>query len=197
MATSKTFPNFCWICRKFVPLEKAKTDEYGNTVHEKCYVLSTLQTAVLTGWKEIAHYLKKGVRTVQRYEREFSLPIRRVSGNATGSVIATRMDLDKWLSDSRARTDSIVGLTSIAQRHNQLKADFLQIDSQIALTFSGIALGASNTEKKERMTLSARKAYNAIMRLRRGVELSDVEKDKLDANVDRLKSELQTLGQNF
>lgn len=32
---------------------------------------------ILSGWKEIANYLRKGVRTVQRYERELGLPIRR------------------------------------------------------------------------------------------------------------------------
>lgn len=30
----------------------------------------------LTGWKEIANYLGKGVRAVQRYERKFGLPVR-------------------------------------------------------------------------------------------------------------------------
>ena len=33
------------------------------------------QLQVLNGWKEIANYLGKGVRTVQRYEREFGLPV--------------------------------------------------------------------------------------------------------------------------
>ena len=29
--------HFCWICGKDVYLEKAKTDEHGNVVHEMCY----------------------------------------------------------------------------------------------------------------------------------------------------------------
>ena len=36
------------------------------------------QLEILTGWNEIANYLGMGVRTVQRYERELGLPIRRL-----------------------------------------------------------------------------------------------------------------------
>lgn len=55
------------------------------------------QPQVLSGWKDIANYLGKGVRTVQRYEREFGLPVRRPSSKVKGSVIATRAELDAWV----------------------------------------------------------------------------------------------------
>ena|ERR1700760_2332617 len=51
---------------------------------------------VLTSWKEIASYLGKGVRTVQRWERELSLPVRRPE-NGKHVVIALRADLDVWV----------------------------------------------------------------------------------------------------
>src|SRR5436309_1682014 len=53
--------------------------------------------AMVTGWKDIANYLQKGVRTVQRYERELGLPVRRPAGKATGSVMATKSELDAWV----------------------------------------------------------------------------------------------------
>lgn len=53
---------------------------------------------LLSGWKDIATYLKKGVRTVQRYERDFGLPVRRPAGIARGSVLATKAELDAWVS---------------------------------------------------------------------------------------------------
>jgi hypothetical protein len=56
-----------------------------------------VQSEVLSGWKDIANYLGKGVRTVQRYERELSLPIRRPSRNARGSVMATQSELKSWV----------------------------------------------------------------------------------------------------
>jgi len=75
--------------------------------------------------------------------------------------------------------------------------DFLQIDSQVALTFSGIALKTSDPEKKNRTTRTARRAHDAIVRLRTDIELNQVETDKLEANLQRLKSELQRLGESF
>jgi hypothetical protein len=32
----------------------------------------------LTNWKEIAQYLDKGIRTVQRWEQQMGLPVRRL-----------------------------------------------------------------------------------------------------------------------
>jgi len=59
---------------------------------------STPQSNVLSGWKDIANYLGKGVRTVQRYEQTFQLPVRRPSGGPRGAVIASRPELDDWVS---------------------------------------------------------------------------------------------------
>ena len=57
----------------------------------------------LSGWKDIATYLGKGVRTVQRYERELGLPVRRPAGKPRGSVVATRPELDAWVGASPIR----------------------------------------------------------------------------------------------
>ncbi len=56
-----------------------------------------VQSEILSGWKDIANYLGKGVRTVQRYERELGLPVRRPSGKMKGSVIATQAELSSWV----------------------------------------------------------------------------------------------------
>jgi PAS domain-containing protein len=54
--------------------------------------------AVLTCWKDIAQYLGKGVRTVQRWEQELGLPVRRPNGLDHKSPVAARpQDLDAWL----------------------------------------------------------------------------------------------------
>lgn len=52
---------------------------------------------VLNSWKEIACYLGRGVRTVQRYERDLGLPVRRPRGKSRSAVIAMPEDLDAWL----------------------------------------------------------------------------------------------------
>lgn len=52
---------------------------------------------VLRGWKDIANYLGKGVRTIQRYDRQLALPIRRPAGKLRASVVAMKIDLDAWV----------------------------------------------------------------------------------------------------
>ncbi len=52
---------------------------------------------VLNSWKEIASYLNRGVRTVQRWERDLNLPVRRPRGKQRSAVIALADDLDNWL----------------------------------------------------------------------------------------------------
>jgi hypothetical protein len=58
---------------------------------------------ILSGWKDIAAYLGKGVRTVQRYERELTLPVRRPAGKSAASVIATKAELDGWIAAAPLR----------------------------------------------------------------------------------------------
>ena len=50
----------------------------------------------LDSWKEIAAYLKRGTRTVQRWEREQGLPVHRLGGRKQGSVFAYKPELDGW-----------------------------------------------------------------------------------------------------
>jgi len=52
---------------------------------------------LLNSWKEIAAYLNRGVRTVQRWEIELGLPIRRPRGKNRSAVMAIRSELDAWL----------------------------------------------------------------------------------------------------
>lgn len=52
---------------------------------------------VLTSWKEIAQYLGRGVRTVQRWETEYGLPVRRARGETHHAVLALPDELDAWL----------------------------------------------------------------------------------------------------
>jgi TolB-like protein/Flp pilus assembly protein TadD len=54
----------------------------------------------LDAWKEIAAYLKKDVRTVQRWEKNFGLPVRRM---ASGTVFAYRSEIDKWWKESESK----------------------------------------------------------------------------------------------
>jgi hypothetical protein len=54
-------------------------------------------SSTLTCWKEIAQYLHKGVRTVQRYEQQMGLPVRRPQGRGNGVVLAFSDEIDVWM----------------------------------------------------------------------------------------------------
>jgi len=50
----------------------------------------------LDSWKEIAAYLNRGIRTVQRWERTHALPVHRIPHDSRGSVFAFKPELDAW-----------------------------------------------------------------------------------------------------
>jgi len=52
---------------------------------------------ILDSWKEIAAFLRRGVRTVQRWERTEGLPVRRHGHLKRGSVYAVRSEVELWI----------------------------------------------------------------------------------------------------
>ena len=58
---------------------------------------------IMNNWKDIANYLGKGVRTLQRYEREGALPVHRPAHKKVGSVVATKCELDAWVAAMPSR----------------------------------------------------------------------------------------------
>ena len=65
---------------------------------------STRQEAkVLSSWKEIASYLGKGVRTVQRWEHEWGLPVSRPKNAHKSTVLSSTDKLDRWVATKWAQ----------------------------------------------------------------------------------------------
>jgi Tol biopolymer transport system component len=79
----------------------------------------------LDSWKEIAAYLKRDVKTVQRWEKREAMPVHRHVHDKMGSVYAFRADLDAW---ARTRSLGLVaegaepGLQSILGTSSQAPA---------------------------------------------------------------------------
>ena len=73
----------------------------------------------LTSWKEIAAYLGKGVRTVQRWEAIGRLPVRRPSNSSSSTVLAYPEELDEWLHSTFVSRDSESN-GSVAKLHQQI-----------------------------------------------------------------------------
>jgi len=55
----------------------------------------------LDSWKEIAAFLGRGIRTVQRWEREEGLPVHRLAHEKRGSIYARRNELAAWWESRR------------------------------------------------------------------------------------------------
>jgi hypothetical protein len=62
---------------------------------------SSTRLELLTSWKEIANFLGKGVRTVQRWEATLGLPVMRPADNRAGIVMARPSDLEAWVLNGR------------------------------------------------------------------------------------------------
>lgn len=58
---------------------------------------------ILNSWKEIASYMGRGVRTLQRYEQLHRLPVRRPAGKNHSAVLALSDELDAWLNKTPVR----------------------------------------------------------------------------------------------
>lgn len=61
---------------------------------------------ILHGWKEIAAFAGKSVRTVQRWERDLGLPVRRL-GPDREIIVALRSEVSEWL--RQVSTDALTG----------------------------------------------------------------------------------------
>lgn len=153
------------------------------------------ESQILSGWKEIADYLRKGVRTVQRYEHALSLPIHRPAGKPSGTVTAIKTELDRWVKHDPVQMDERTA--RLHAQANRIGAQFLLVDVEVALTLSGMALNPRSGENRQRQYDSARKAYGTIKRLRRNFDLDEGEREKLNLKLQRLKSDLQKLEKIF
>jgi hypothetical protein len=66
-----------------------------------------LPNDLLVGWNEIARYMGRGMRTVQRWSVAYRLPVRRPEQRARGKmVLARREELDDWIKSLPSRADA-------------------------------------------------------------------------------------------
>lgn len=61
---------------------------------------------ILGSWKEIAAYLGKSTRTVQRWEAELGFPVHRPVRAAQHIVMAKRTEIDRWMEESSSQAAS-------------------------------------------------------------------------------------------
>jgi hypothetical protein len=68
-----------------------------------------MEAIILNSWREIAQYVGRGVRTVERWERKLGLPVHRPQGHLRSPVIAISTEIDEWLGNGRLKKEQATG----------------------------------------------------------------------------------------
>ena len=92
----------------YSPQQPPKNDANGASLILRANyqpAVSPAKAVVLNSWKEIAAYLGRGVRTVQRWEFDAGLPVHRPKGKDRSAVLALTNELDNWLCGTPVRCD--------------------------------------------------------------------------------------------
>jgi hypothetical protein len=69
---------------------------------------SSQGSAVIAGWKGIGRYLGKGTRTVQRWEHDLGLPVRRSHDGSKPGIMAVPAEIDAWVQARRLRSGELI-----------------------------------------------------------------------------------------
>jgi TolB-like protein/tetratricopeptide (TPR) repeat protein len=116
----------------------------------------------LESWKEIAAYLKRGIKTVQRWEKHEALPVHRHIHDKLGSVYAYTSELDAWRN----------GRTSLIQEHDdslpdsgQLVANGNENEARYETSDDAPVLGSAGLAISSRHWLTGRNAGAAAVLL--------------------------------
>ncbi len=108
---------------------------------------------ILNSWKEIAVYLKRGVRTVQRWELDLGLPVHRPRGKQRSAVVAIPEELERWIqrTPARALENAVSNHVELARplRDQSLLADAAQERARLRLHSEAVSRQA--VEARERM----------------------------------------------
>lgn len=83
--------------------------QIGASLHEKATLSDAhlrddayMSVRTFQSWKEIAQYMGRGVRTVQRWEA-FGLPVHRPAGRERSAVFAIEHELDSWMQQTQTQ----------------------------------------------------------------------------------------------
>ncbi len=98
---------------------------------------------ILNSWKEIAEYVGRGVRTVQRWEHDLGLPVRRPRHHLRSPVVAITAELDEWL------RHGVLNRTQ-QDRHTaraELRRLRLELESRIETVHQTVALMRQRVEE--------------------------------------------------
>lgn len=109
---------------------------------------------LLTGWKEIAKYLRCGVRTAQRRERN-GLPVQRPVPGDRSPVYAESAAIDAWLHRGRLRRIANDELLANMEKATKLREEVQRARKKVQQAREDLHL-KMDALKKEIMALRGR-----------------------------------------
>jgi TolB-like protein/Tfp pilus assembly protein PilF len=139
----------------------------------------------LDSWKEIAAFLRRDVRTVQRWEKKEGLPVYRHQHEKLGSVYAFRVELTQWFTTRLPAPAPSAG--------TQKAADKIKL---AVLPFQDLGAGEEKTYFADGLT---EEMTTQVMRLHPG-ELAVIARstaEHYDATSQSLKKLKQDLGVDY
>jgi hypothetical protein len=151
---------------------------------------------ILNSWKEISRYMNRGIRTVQRWEHELGLPVRRPRGRGRSAVIAVRSELDQWLHTCPIEERKEQVHKRMMQRHPE-GPRFLLAAAEFGITLADLAVCTPRTqmERVQKTITRAQAAYETVLKFRDRIQLNEPDRTKLDARLAELKTALLGFGQ--
>ena len=88
----------------------------------------------LTCWKEIARYLGKGVRTIQRWETTMQLPVHRPEGShKKSSIFVSTEELDVWMHERMTIRPRLPADTSLSEDLSHLRDENAALRSRLEI----------------------------------------------------------------
>lgn len=115
---------------------------------------------ILNGWKEISSYIKRSVRTVQRWEARLALPVHRPALKDRSAVVAFSDELDRWI--SRVSPDAGEG-TPVLDGNEGHDAGLLRLlDSMNTMLLDTAELSARMRLLQEQLGQSLKICYQGI-----------------------------------
>jgi hypothetical protein len=105
---------------------------------------------VLSSWKEVANYVGKGVRTVQRWEKDRGLPVRRRADNAAGTILVIPQEIDTWMRSWIVAGQLNADLSSVHQQKLDLQSELekLRAENEMLSRALRLVLLHQSAEKK-------------------------------------------------
>jgi hypothetical protein len=104
------------------------------------------KSLVLHSWKEVAAYVGRGVRTVQRWEADCGMPVHRPRGKSRSAVLAFADEIDKWL---RSDTNSALQTPELIRSAKDIEASVVsrEIVQEAALLHKRCLLLCSENQR--------------------------------------------------